>query len=65
MNLSSFNVTSIQTDLMQAPSAPIGQQKQLSVPHTSGVEAVGDELYDAECLKLINEYFYGNFQRGF
>ncbi|XP_063919785.1 ryanodine receptor isoform X1 [Zophobas morio] len=47
-----------QTDLMQA-AAPTGQQKQLSVPHTSDVEAVGDELYDGECLKLINEYFYG------
>ena len=44
---------------MQA-AAPTGQQKQLSVPHTSDVEAVGDELYDGECLKLINEYFYGN-----
>lgn len=36
-----------------------GQQKQLSVPQTSDVEAIGNELYDAECLKLINEYFYG------
>ncbi|GLG95824.1 Ryanodine receptor [Gryllus bimaculatus] len=23
------------------------------------VEAVGNEMFDAECLKLINEYFYG------
>lgn len=35
------------------------QQKQLSVPQTSDVEAIGNELYDGECLKLINEYFYG------
>lgn len=39
------------------PSVP--QQKQLSVPQTSDVEAVGNEIFDAECLKLINEYFYG------
>lgn len=45
---------------MQAPTATTGQQKQLSVPHTSDVEAVGNELFDGECLKLINEYFYGN-----
>lgn len=24
-----------------------------------GVEAIGNEVFDAECLKLINEYFYG------
>lgn len=49
-----------QNDLMQ-PAGNVGQQKQLSVPQTSDVEAVGNELYDAECLKLISEYFYGNF----
>lgn len=26
---------------------------------SSGVESIGNEVYDAECLKLINEYFYG------
>ncbi|CAH0546152.1 unnamed protein product [Brassicogethes aeneus] len=46
-----------QNDL-QAPQAA-SQQKQLSVPQTSDVESVGNEIYDAECLKLINEYFYG------
>lgn len=43
---------------MQSAAAPT-QQKPLSVPQTSDVEAIGNELYDAECLKLINEYFYG------
>lgn len=40
---------------------PDKQQKQLSVPQTSDVESVGDEIFDAECLKLMNEYFYGKF----
>lgn len=40
-------------------SVPDKQQKPLSVPQTSDVEAVGDEIFDAECLKLMNEYFYG------
>ncbi|XP_030749975.1 ryanodine receptor isoform X1 [Sitophilus oryzae] len=44
---------------LQVPSIPERQQKQLSVPQTSDIEAVGNEIYDAECLKLINEYFYG------
>lgn len=26
---------------------------------TQGIESIGNEVYDAECLKLINEYFYG------
>lgn len=26
---------------------------------STGVESIGNEVYDAECLKLINEYFYG------
>lgn len=24
-----------------------------------GIELIGNEIYDSECLKLINEYFYG------
>ncbi|XP_067629190.1 ryanodine receptor isoform X15 [Eurosta solidaginis] len=44
------------------PSAPVQQgPKQLS-SSTLGqptIESSGDELFDAECLKLINEYFYG------
>ncbi|XP_045464164.1 ryanodine receptor isoform X4 [Harmonia axyridis] len=36
-----------------------GQQKQLSIPQTSGIEVYGNDIYDAECMKLINEYFYG------
>lgn len=23
------------------------------------IESIGNEVYDAECLKLMNEYFYG------
>lgn len=23
------------------------------------IESIGNEVYDSECLKLINEYFYG------
>ncbi|XP_044016394.1 ryanodine receptor isoform X3 [Aphidius gifuensis] len=34
--------------------------KAMSVNLTgSGVEAIGNEIYDSECLKLMNEYFYG------
>ncbi|XP_057319083.1 ryanodine receptor isoform X4 [Microplitis mediator] len=34
--------------------------KAMSVNLTgSGVEAIGNEIFDAECLKLMNEYFYG------
>lgn len=33
--------------------------KTMSVTVPTGVESVGNELFDAECLKLINEYFYG------
>lgn len=25
----------------------------------TGVETIGNEIYDAECLRLMNEYFYG------
>ncbi|XP_025830516.1 ryanodine receptor [Agrilus planipennis] len=49
-----------QTDLkIQPPSVPDRQQKQMSVPQTSDVESIGNEVFDSECLKLINEYFYG------
>ncbi|XP_043283357.1 ryanodine receptor isoform X10 [Venturia canescens] len=34
--------------------------KAMSVNLTgSGVEAIGNEIFDPECLKLMNEYFYG------
>ncbi|XP_058809913.1 ryanodine receptor [Phymastichus coffea] len=33
--------------------------KAMSVLSGSGVEAIGNEIYDADCLKLMNEYFYG------
>lgn len=31
----------------------------MSVLTGSGVEAIGNEIFDAECMKLMNEYFYG------
>ncbi|XP_060521135.1 ryanodine receptor isoform X2 [Cylas formicarius] len=48
-----------QGDTLQVPQTAERQQKQLSVPQTSDVESVGNEIFDAECFKLINEYFYG------
>lgn len=50
-----------QTDLKVVPpqiperNAP----KAMSVLTGSGVEAIGNEIFDTECLKLMNEYFYG------
>lgn len=26
---------------------------------TQGIESNGNEVFDAECLRMINEYFYG------
>lgn len=31
----------------------------MSVLTGSGVEAIGNEIFDPECMKLMNEYFYG------
>ncbi|XP_017777975.1 PREDICTED: ryanodine receptor [Nicrophorus vespilloides] len=45
-----------QMDLLQNQQP---QQKQLSIPTASDVESIGNEIFDSECLKLINEYFYG------
>ncbi|XP_014216363.1 ryanodine receptor-like [Copidosoma floridanum] len=33
--------------------------KTMSVVSGTGVEAIGNEIYNTECLKLMNEYFYG------
>ncbi|XP_067629181.1 ryanodine receptor isoform X7 [Eurosta solidaginis] len=53
---------SLRINYADIPSAPVQQgPKQLS-SSTLGqptIESSGDELFDAECLKLINEYFYG------
>ncbi|KAL3284793.1 hypothetical protein HHI36_018934 [Cryptolaemus montrouzieri] len=51
----SATIKASQTDLHSAS----GQQKQLSIPQCSGIEIYGDEIYDADCLKLMHEYFYG------
>lgn len=40
---------------VQAPSVP-DRQKMLGSQH---IESIGNEVYDSDCLKLINEYFYG------
>lgn len=40
------------------PDRP-GGMKTMSVPVGTGIEAIGNELFDSECLKLLNEYFYG------
>lgn len=36
-------------------------QKQMTASNLGGqnIESSGNEMFDAECLKLINEYFYG------
>nr|CAD7437731.1 unnamed protein product [Timema bartmani] len=49
-----------QTDLkIVPPTIPERGPKIMSVPTGTGVESIGNEIFDAECLKLINEYFYG------
>ncbi|XP_046400098.1 ryanodine receptor isoform X3 [Ischnura elegans] len=54
-----------QTDLkLVPPSVPersAGSPKQMSGTQLGGaqVECIGNEVYDADCLRLINEYFYG------
>jgi ryanodine receptor 2 len=42
---------------IQAPSVP-ERQKNLKLG-SQHIESIGNEVYDSECLKLINEYFYG------
>lgn len=34
-------------------------QKPMSIMQASSIESAGNEPFDAECLKLMNEYFYG------
>lgn len=48
-----------QSNLTVQPPAVPDRNKQLSILSASPVEAIGNEIFDAECLKLINEYFYG------
>ena len=51
----------LQTDLKVVPpqiperNAP----KAMSVLAGTGVESIGNEIFDSDCLKLMNEYFYG------
>lgn len=42
-------------------TTPTQDRKQMttSVLSAATTETVGNEIFDAECLKLINEYFYG------
>lgn len=46
---------------IQAPPIPDRGPKAMSGPAlgTPVVEQSGNEIFDADCLKLINEYFYG------
>jgi len=50
-----------QTDLKVVPPQIPERNvpKAMSVLTGSGVEAIGNEIFDAECMKLMNEYFYG------
>ncbi|XP_065200353.1 ryanodine receptor [Planococcus citri] len=51
-----------QGDMKMTPSPVLERSagpKVMSVAATSNVESFGNEIFDAECLKLINEYFYG------
>lgn len=40
------------------PERSVGP-KVMSVAAPSNIEAFGNEIFDTECLRLINEYFYG------
>lgn len=49
---------------MRASNADVRGAAQMAAERKSmgspqGVESFGNEVYDADCLKLINEYFYG------
>lgn len=50
---------------MGAPPSPPQPERSANKTMTvnalnaQGIESIGNEIYDAECLKLINEYFYG------
>ncbi|GBP39010.1 Ryanodine receptor [Eumeta japonica] len=41
--------------------SPVQQRKEMTTSTLSGTgtETIGNEIFDTECLKLINEYFYG------
>ncbi|XP_055318049.1 ryanodine receptor isoform X5 [Sitodiplosis mosellana] len=38
---------------------PSNKTMTISNLSSQGIESIGNEVYDAECLKMINEYFYG------
>jgi len=44
---------------VQAPQVPERQKAMSMGSQNNGIETIGNEVYDSECLKLINEYFYG------
>lgn len=41
----------------QQPSPTLGRAN--AAAQGANVESAGNEIFDAECLRLINEYFYG------
>lgn len=45
---------------VQSPNVP-ERQKTMTTTNlgSANIESIGNEIYDSECLKLINEYFYG------
>lgn len=42
-------------------ATPTQDRKQMTTTNLAAAttETVGNEIFDADCLKLINEYFYG------
>ncbi len=54
-------ILNFQADVrVQAPNVPSRQKDMTTVTlGAQHIESIGNEVYDSECLKLINEYFYG------
>nr|AXA98483.1 Ryanodine receptor [Sesamia inferens] len=53
------NLYGSQAGLNMATPTQDRKQMTTSTLAQSATETVGNEIFDAECLKLINEYFYG------
>lgn len=51
-----------QTDLRTSPpqpERPVNKVMTVNSLAPQAIESIGNEVYDTECLRLINEYFYG------
>lgn len=55
LDISQTNLTNLQVPTPQQDR----KQMTTSTLSAAATETVGNEIFDAECLKLINEYFYG------